>query len=325
MESYRSNEKVYERSSLQRDQPVRTCPECSSAFGSNRKFCPGDGAALVSQPIRKSCPQCSRDYSPDVQVCFADGARLLNVMPAGEGYESTRTIDGQEYGVRRLEGVQEDHMRRSMCPSCGSWKNWTDEGINYLCNGCGAHYLYEGDDIFKVKGKIDEKGNLLSVTDAGTFRKDRETLEDSPFYKLLSEIDVNNRDHWVKTFKHFKEGQFNRSWNWPSFFLGTPRYFLKGMSGRGVLYLFAGIALYALVTAVSGRQGLEPYPFQAITGIGVNVFYASMGSNDYFRFCLKHKDDIKGAKRAKTLGKINIVLFAIVWTAASLLGLGRPV
>jgi hypothetical protein len=50
-----------------------------------------------------------------------------------------------------------------------------------------------------------------------------------------------------------------------------------------------------------------------------------MGSNDYFRFCLKYKDDIKGAKRAKTLGKINIVLFAAVWTAATLLGLGRPI
>ena len=58
---------------------------------------------------------------------------------------------------------------------------------------------------------------------------------------------------------------------------------------------------------------MEANPFRTITGVGVSVFYASMGSNDYYRFCLKYKDNIKGARRARLIGKVNVVLFAGVW------------
>jgi len=205
-------------------------------------------------------------------------------------------------------------MRRSVCPNCGAWKNWTVEGVNYVCQRCDAHYLYKGEDIYRVLGKIDEQGNLIpgaEVMDSAA--KAHAELEESPLYNLLTEIDASNRDHWIKKFKQFKEGQFNRSWNWPSFFLGTPRYFLKGMSGRGALYLFAGIVLYIIIGAIFGRQDMEANPFRTITGVGVSVFYASMGSNDYYRFCLKYKDNIKGARRARLIGKVNVVLFAGVW------------
>ena len=232
MGSYRSGDETPEIPSIEETLPVRTCPTCRI------------------------------DYPLDVQVCPTDGAELPYAMPVGGGFDETLTVGGQEYGVRRMERAGEDLMRRSVCPNCGAWKNWTVEGVNYVCQRCDAHYLYKGEDIYRVLGKIDEQGNLIpgaEVMDSAA--KAHAELEESPLYNLLTEIDASNRDHWIKKFKQFKEGQFNRSWNWPSFFLGTPRYFLKGMSGRGALYLFAGIVLtLSSVRSLAGRIW-KPIPF----------------------------------------------------------------
>lgn len=279
---------------------------------------PNNPSADGTMPVR-TCPTCRKEYPLDVQVCPADGAQLPYALPVEGGFDETLIVEGQEYGVKRLEGAVKDHMRRSVCPNCGAWKNWTSEGVHYFCVNCGAHYLYKGDDIFRVLGKIEEQGNLVPEVDADGSEKAQAKLEESPFYNLLTEIDESNKEHWIKKFKHFKEGQFNESWNWPSFFIGPMRYFFKGMSGRGALYLFAGIALYAVIGAIFGPQDLESNPLYRLIGGLVNVVFAAMGSNDYFRFCLKYKDNIKGARRARIIGKINIVLFAVVWLALTIL------
>jgi hypothetical protein len=313
MGAYRTDDETPETLLTEGDLPVKTCPECSAAFGPDIKFCPDDGAALISQPIRNTCPDCRKDYPLDVQICPADGAQLLNVMPVGEGFDRTWTIDGQDYGVRKLEGVEEDHLNRSMCASCGAWKNWTGDGMNYVCNSCGAHYLYTSDGSFKVLGKINDQGNLVFVPNESSVVKSQKTLEESPFYNLLSEIDESNRKYWIAKFKGFKEEQFNRSWNWPSFFFGPMRYFLKGMSGRGALYLFVFVVVTVMSVTVAGEQGATSTLVNSLTGLALSAFFAAMGSNDYYRFCLKYRDNIPGAKRAKFIGKINAFLLAVVW------------
>ncbi|UCG38354.1 MAG: zinc ribbon domain-containing protein [bacterium] len=290
------------------DQPVKACPQCGAAYGPEVNFCPEDGTALVVQPLRKTCPQCGRDYPLDVRFCAADGTELLSVMPVGEGFDKTITLGGEEYGVRKLDEPERDHIRRSLCPDCGAWKNWAGEGREYICRSCGSHFLYEGEDAFKVLGKMDEQGKLVADTGGGTATKGQRELEASPFYKLLTEIDLSNRDHWIRKFKGFEEGKFNRSWNWPSFFFGSLRYFLKGMSARGVLYLFGAVVLSLGASALLGSQTVPGNPFNYVISIAINVFYASMGSNDYYRFCLRYKDNIRGAKRARTIGKINFIL-----------------
>ena len=140
----------------------------------------------------------------------------------------------------------------------------------------------------------------------------------SPFYGLLKAIDPSNMEVWERKFETFKPDRFNWSWNWPSFFFGFYRYFLKGISIRVLVYVLAAVIYFFTVNFLVA--GLEMgRAVEVVARLLVNVFFGIRGSHDYYRFCLKHKDDLFRARRAKKIGMINFVLLCIIPIVAVLI------
>jgi len=235
-----------------------------------------------------------------------DEHNVSDVILGSKEYESTLTIDGQVWAAVGLDTGEQDQFRGSTCPQCGAWENWAGEGLHYICKECGAQYFGEKDNVSRLIGKVDSQGNLDTDSRAVSgSQMDALKGLDSPFYELLTAVDPGNREDWLIKFKRFKEGRFNLAWNWPSYFFGPWRYFLKGMSLKAVLYIVPFAFAAGLINTTAGGRSIV----NMCLGFAASVFYGVMGSNDYYKFCRKYRSNIAGAKKTKKMGKINLFLF----------------
>jgi hypothetical protein len=140
--------------------------------------------------------------------------------------------------------------------------------------------------------------------------EDGPEILDSPYYELLTTIDAANSRYWIRKFNSFSEERFNSSWNWPSFFFGPLRYFMKGICFRTVIYILVIYGFFFLSELIMGTKIVESRIITFSMSLAVYAFFGIAGSNDYYRFCLKHKDNIARAKKAK---KIGLVFFVYIW------------
>ena len=222
------------------------------------------------------------------------------------------TEDGQQVQSRpthKNEGEKEPYRP---CPACGKRYDATASYCSVdgtmltgaTIVGRPDHRTMRFEDGRLTIGSQDEgaplrapviKSRFRKVAPAGT-GKTPSKKEVSPFHDLLTEIDKKNRAHWIKTFNGFVEGKYNLAWNWPSFIFGPFRYFVKGMWAKGIGYgLFAAFFQAFLVSAIGGGVFFMAW-------LATTAFFALMGSNDYYKFCLCYKEDLKGAKRETALG-----------------------
>ncbi|MDF1537204.1 MAG: DUF2628 domain-containing protein, partial [bacterium] len=122
----------------------------------------------------------------------------------------------------------------------------------------------------------------------------------------------------LSKFGRFEEDRFNLSWNWPSFFFGPLRYFVKGMWKEGIFYTLCLGFFAGILSGFMFRDALLWYL------LGGTVF-GTLGSHDYYRFCLKYRDDIPGAGKARAIGMISfwlillspLILAFLVWVRFS--------
>lgn len=222
-------------------------------------------------------------------------------------YDEVLTIAEETYGGRLLDPDERDRIQRSLCPACGAWKNWDQDNENYLCNSCGALFVWGKERVYRVLGKLDSSGRPVDWPDVPEERAPGSTEPEQRFNSLLKEIDPANSDHWLRKFSNFREGRFNNAWNWPSFFFGPYRYFLKGMYVRAILYMVPVAVVYQLMAIELG----EGNPLGNLLNLGWGVFFAVRGSHDYFLFCVKYENDLKGAKKSKKLGIANFILLLL--------------
>ena len=110
--------------------------------------------------------------------------------------------------------------------------------------------------------------------------------------KGLRELDKSNYKHWSEKFSGFKMKGFNRSWNWPSFFLGPIWYISKGMWPRGLIHagLFATAFLMVppLVTSFEPISSIGPIGTGAVArrllSLAFRIYWGTVSSNDYFHY-----------------------------------------
>lgn len=216
-----------------------------------------------------------------------------------------------------------------------------DTGSNRVCPTCGNRY----DAVFSYcsnDGTALISADLADQPDHGTlaFKEERlsphrhpekrglqvtgtqETLvridplksgitasqkEPSPFRDLLGHIDKKNSARWMKVFKTFEEEKYNLFWNWPSFFFGPIRYWLKGMWAKGLTYLLIILLFQKILISVFGGG------IFFLTCLGAAVFFALMGANDYYLFCLKYREDIVGARNQKAWGITLVCMSPILF------------
>lgn len=272
---------------------LKSCPTCGSVFPPDRFFCSNDGSSLVGPTDPKICPRCHRGFERTKRYCSHDGARLVDYLPGVTPAEATLDIGGVSYGVRRLENEEKESFSRSLCPHCGDWKNWKSTEIEYVCNGCGSAYCYGSDGVLEILGLIGPDGVLIPRKVGGGMIR----MEKTPMEELLQAMSPSKRTHWMNRFSLFEEGKFNLSWNWPSFFFGPLRYFSKGIWIHGILYT-AGAGF---VLGVMAEFWFEHFLLWYVLN---GTFFGIMGSNDYYKFCLKYRDDIPGARKAKNIGTL---------------------
>jgi hypothetical protein len=225
---------------------------------------------------------------------------LVDRLSGDVEVERVLVMDGAKYGVSGLHGEESDRIIRGICPDCGDWNNWTSEGLLNTCNGCRFVYYYAQDGFQKVLGPVGASGTLIPGQEYGPVVPKEKT----PMEELLLAVTPDNKAHWIQKFSKFEEGKFNPSWNWPSFFLGPLRYFVKGLWQRGLAYgLGAG-----LVTVSMARVFSEGVLLWHLAG---SIFFGVMGSNDYYRFCLKYQGNIPGARKARLIGMICFWLLVL--------------
>jgi hypothetical protein len=110
--------------------------------------------------------------------------------------------------------------------------------------------------------------------------------------KALRKVDRPNAGHWSEKFSGFKEKGFNRSWNWPSFFLGPIWYIKKGMWARGLIFmgLFATAFLMVppLVTSFESISSIGPIGTGAVVrrllSLSFHIYWGKVSSHDYFQY-----------------------------------------
>jgi hypothetical protein len=263
----------------------------------------------------KECPVCRKRYEAAAWYCSKDGSMLIGVTLAGEPDYRTAVVEGEKLATSALDEGEAESFSRSLCPDCRSWQNWTVKGNYYMCNSCSAGFIYGEEESLRALGTVDNLGSFHPV---GTRTVPPEEAI-SPFHDLLTLINKGGRHYWKKRFKTFEEGRFNFSWNWPSFFFGSLRYCQKGMWLKGILYRLGAGAIQAILIWTVGWSVLF------MSWLGTAVFFGVMGANDYHLFCLKHRENLIGAKKQATIGMIIfwIMLLSpiLVPTLLSVLGI----
>ena len=294
------DELINRQSSSEHLGKLKICPSCGESSAFDKSFCHRDGTWLVNSSDRKICPRCRNSYYNSHAYCRSDGAGLVCFVPPAAEVESVLKDRGIRYGVRELDEEENDRFRRSVCPGCGSWNYWAVDEAIYLCKGCRSAYYCREEGNCEILGRVNWTGELVSDAGTGVLTGDEKT----PMEKFLLAITPGSWVVWSRQFRHFRDGRFNFALNWPSFFFGPFRYFVKGLWTKGVLYALGTGLIMALLTWLMPKGFFWWYLISAI-------FFGVMGSNDYYRFCLKYIDDIPGAIRAKQIGAVCFVVLSV--------------
>lgn len=305
------------------------CPECSNPGKEGYVFCPEDGSRFIElddtllkpgtrvniHRVGSGIIIASSDddhLDPDV-LCYAINldqelsGEFRNWFRKRTGVDTLTDwslIDGQSlpsehppekryfashYEVVTIAGDEEqDHLGLL-------YQDKSSAGTNRVCHMCGKRYD-------AAVSYCSEDGTALAGTDPAETEGILPEVELLPFRDILIHIDKKNRVHWMKRFSTFEEGKFNLAWNWPSFFFGPLRYCWKGMWGKGIIYRLIALFIQAFLVSVFDAS------IFLLTWLGTAGFFALMGANDYFLFCLKYREDLDGAKKQMTIGIVIICI-----------------
>lgn len=205
-----------------------------------------------------------------------------------------------------MNGKYLDLFTRSLCPKCDAYNNWEVHEDEYICLSCNGKYRYTDGKLFNLSG--DAINN-----------KEREYIESHPYYKILSEIDIQNRGYWFDVFSKFDETEKYRKWNWPSFFFGTLRYFWKGLWKKGLIII--GIYYIAILSFVSinvlfkqniENQQIHFFYFNILIELAIKIYLGYFGSEDYFKFVKNLGEDVVRAKKERKIGRILFFVMLIL-------------
>jgi hypothetical protein len=309
------------------------CPECGNPAKEGYVFCPEDSCRLIeldntllkpgtkvnTHRVGSGTIIASSDdnyLDPDV-LCYAI---LLDQELNGEfrNWFRKRTgvdtltdwslVDGQSlpseyppekryfashYEVVPITGSEERSQSKLL------YQDKSSAGTKKVCPICGKSYetsiSYCSDDGSLLRGTTpaEAPNQVIPSLDIEKIVPEDELL---PFRDLLDHIDKKNRSHWMKAFSTFKEGKYNIAWNWPSFFFGPWRYCWKGMWLKGITYRMLALLIQAFLVSVFG-SGIHFFAW-----LGTAGFFALRGSNDYYLFCIKYRENLDAAKKQTNIG-----------------------
>jgi len=205
-----------------------------------------------------------------------------------------------------INGKSLDLLNRSICPKCDAYNNWEVLGDIYTCLSCNGKYTYADGKSFILNGDIINN-------------EAKEYNESQPYYKILTEIDRENRGYWLDIFSKFEETEKYRKWNWPSFFFGTLRYFWKGLWKKGLIII--GIYYIAMLSFVSinilFKHNIENpqvhfFYFNFLMELAIRIYLGYFGSEDYFKFVKSLEEDVVRAKKERKIGRILFFVMLIL-------------
>lgn len=197
-----------------------------------------------------------------------------------------------------------DLFIRSVCPRCDAWNNWDIKGDDYVCKSCQAKYHYTN-------------GNLLCLEDGLIDIETQKTIESNPYYKILTTIDISNRDHWLSVFDRFEKKESGRIWNWPLFFFDVYWFFWKGLWKKG-LVVYA--ALFTVGICFIELQA--PFGLILIAMLPLKIYFGFTGSKDYYDFVNAPGTDTSRARKDLKKGRWLLAASLLIEFIFSMIGNG---
>ena len=262
----------------------KVCPKCNKPINLEDMYCPYDGSAFKYKDIENCCTKCNKQYGKEYTYCPMHGGELINISPTNNEEMDKKSIDLFE---------------RSVCPKCDAWNNWYIKGTEFTCKSCNEKYNHTNGKLINLGG-----GSLNIDTN--------NTKTSSPYYKILSVIDISNRDHWLNIFEKIENGIDYKKWNWPSFFLDTYWYYWKGNWKYGLIYSGVfWVIIFAMVLIIPKLEGNAFLPLFPLFGfIGYKVYIGKVASNDYYKYINKMEGNVDSAKKQQKIGRV--IIFVIL-------------